>query len=211
MSKYGYIGKDVPAQSIQTGNAGVFNPDDVIDLKQENKYGPTNEAYRLLSVTELSGSSTLIGDITGYGQYQIFVQGVTFSEDAILQLRFSEDNGATLKSGASDYDWRERELNDQGTLANINDTADSEIQLGTSSEATKPLDVHIELHHADTSETLPGVLFQTVKTDAAGTFIDHSFGMGFYNESNVVNGIGFVPSAGTFSGGRVSIYGVNLK
>jgi hypothetical protein len=206
-----YIPKDAVTQSTVTGNKGIFNINDVYELTLEGKYGFTNEGYQLISVTELSGSSVSIGNITGFGQYLIFVSGVTFSEDAILQLRFSEDDGATLKSGASDYDWRERELNDQGTLANVNDTADSEIQIGTSSEATKPLDVHIELHHADTSSTLPGVLFQTVKTDSAGTFIDHSFGMGHYNTASVVNGIGFLPSAGTFSGGRVSVYGVRIE
>jgi hypothetical protein len=165
----------------------------------------------LLSVTNLSGSSTTISNITGYGQYLVFVRGVTFSEDAILQLRFSNDNGSTLESGATDYDYFHRELNDQGTIANTTDTEDSEIQLGTSSEATKPLDVHIELHHFDEATTDAAIAFQYVKTEDGGTVIDHGWGHGWYNNDEVIDAIGFVPSAGTFSGGHVVVYGVNIK
>tara|TARA_R100000458_G_C8264501_1_gene239685 strand:+ start:971 stop:1612 length:642 start_codon:yes stop_codon:yes gene_type:complete len=213
MSKYGYIGPDsaTPTQSIENGNAGLFTVNEIFDLKKEGKYGHTNAGYRLLSVTNLSGSSTIIGDMTGYGQYLVFVRGVTFSEDAILHLRFSNDNGATLESGSTDYDYWHRELNDQGTIANTADTEDSEIQIGTTSEYTKPLDAHIELHHFDTPTTDAALTFQYVKTEDGGTIIDHGFGHGWYNTAEVINGIGFLPSAGTFSGGQVIVYGVNIK
>jgi len=213
MSKYGYIGPDsaLPTQSIENGNAGLFTVNEIFDLKKEGKYGHTNAGYRLLSVTNLSGSSTIIGDITGYGQYLVFVRGVTFSEDATLHMRFSNDNGATLESGGTDYDYFHRELNDGGTIGNVADTEDSEIEIGSGSEYTKPLDAHIELHHFDTPTTKAAMTFQFVKTETGGTVIDHGFGHGWYNTEEVINGIGFVPSAGTFSGGQVVVYGVNIK
>ena len=211
MSKYGYIGKDGPTQSLENGNTGLFTPNDILDLQKKGKYGLKNAGYRLISVTNLSGSSTTISNITGYGQYLVFVRGVTFSEDATLYLRFSNDNGSTLESGASDYDYFHRELNDGGTIGNVTDTADSEFEIGSGSEYTKPLDAHIELHHLDEATTDAAITFQYVKTETGGTVIDHGFGHGWYNTAEVINGIGFVPSAGTFSGGQVVVYGVNIK
>ena len=211
MSKYGYIGKDGPTQSLENGNTGLFTPNDILDLQKKGKYGLKNAGYRLLSVTNLSGSSTTISNITGYGQYLVFVRGVTFSEDATLYLRFSNDNGSTLESGASDYDYFHRELNDGGTIGNVTDTADSEFEIGSGSEYTKPLDAHIELHHLDEATTDAAITFQYVKTETGVTVIDHGFGHGWYNTAEVINGIGFLPSAGTFSGGQVVVYGVNIK
>ena len=71
MSSFGIIGKE-NTQSSATGNQGIFTPKDVYELTIDKKYGFTNAAYQLLSVTELSGSSTSITGFGGYGQYLIF-------------------------------------------------------------------------------------------------------------------------------------------
>ena len=145
MSNFGIIGKE-NTQSTATGNKGIFNPTDVYKLTIDKKYGFTNAAYQLLSVTELSGSSTSITGFGGYGQYLIFGSGITVSEDAKLQFRISTDGGATYNSGASDYDYTARGLNDHGTIATTNDTSEDNVHIGSSSEGTHPTDFIMRCH-----------------------------------------------------------------
>ena len=211
MSNFGIIGKE-NTQSSATGNQGIFNPTDVYKLTIDKKYGFTNAAYQLLSVTELSGSSTSITGFGGYGQYLIFGSGITVSEDAKLQFRISTDGGATYNSGASDYDFTHRELNDQGTIATTKDTGEDEVHIGTSSEGTQPTDFVMECHHFDDgdSELESAGLIEYAKCDVNGTVRDMGFTHWFYNSTGVVGGIQFLPTAGTFSGGSIHIYGVRI-
>jgi hypothetical protein len=211
MSSFGIIGKE-NTQSSATGNQGIFTPKDVYELTIDKKYGFTNAAYQLLSVTELSGSSTSITGFGGYGQYLIFGSGVTVSEDAALTFRISTDSGATYKSGASDYDYTTRELNDQGTIATTKDTGEDEVHIGSSSEATQPTDFVMECHHFDDAdpELFGAGVIEYAKCDVNGTVRDMGFTHWFYNSAGTISGIQFLPTAGTFSGGSIHIYGVTI-
>ena len=107
MSKeYGYIGKEV--EQAFRSNKGIFTPQDIIELDQENKW--TNFGQLELIQTQTISSSTASMDFTNiketeYDTHVLFWSNYrNVTNDRALGMRLSEDNGTTFLT-SSNYEY----------------------------------------------------------------------------------------------------------
>ena len=116
MSKeYGYIGKEV-TQAFRD-NKGIFTPQDIIELDQENKW--TNFGQLELIETQTVTSSTATVDFTSLGNFNVHFLTISdlqaTADGRVLYLRFSNDGGSSFVS-TNTYDYANQEGRASGTF-----------------------------------------------------------------------------------------------
>ena len=115
MSKYGYVGResDAPQQAFKA-NAGVLNPNDIIDLSNNNKL----TQFGQLELIETQTVSSAVADFTSlqenvYDIHFFTFSDIHFSSQTEFGYRLSNDGGTSFETG---YDFANfRITDDSGT------------------------------------------------------------------------------------------------
>ena len=131
MSKeYGYIGKEV-TQAFRD-NKGIFTPQDIIELDQENKW--TNFGQLELIQTQTYSGTVSTVDFTSIQEDVYDVHFMTFSQMsgatdnvATMDLRVSNDGGSTYES--SNYAHANQNGQTDGTFSENRSTSTDRFML----------------------------------------------------------------------------------
>ena len=115
MSKYGYVGResDAPQQAFRA-NAGVLNPNDIIDLSNNNKL----TQFGQIEFLETQTISDAVADFTSLQEMVYDIHFFTFSDihfgsQTEFGYRLSNDGGTSFETG---YDFANfRITDDSGT------------------------------------------------------------------------------------------------
>ena len=115
MSKYGYVGResDAPQQAFRA-NAGVLNPNDIIDLSNKNKL----TQFGQIEFLETQTISDAVADFTSLQEMVYDIHFFTFSDihfgsQTEFGYRLSNDGGTSFETG---YDFANfRITDDSGT------------------------------------------------------------------------------------------------
>ena len=215
-----------------TGITSILNPDGsalaagqipanaivqiMYDGTQYLYLGAWQKGMVLLSTGSASSSATLdFTGLTGYSSYVFVISDIVPATDgAILWMRVSVDNGANYKAGASDYRWANFGTNDSATNGSNGDTADSEIEMssstGVSNDATYA-GVTGTLYTGDISKSSAYHGFTYLLTEHTGTSGAESarYGSGRYiSTAAALNAMRFMFSTGNIAAGTIKCYGV---
>lgn len=146
---------------------------------------------------------------TGYRAIKFVITNFTTSADATIGLliRTSSDAGSTFDNGGSDYGWANVFVVASGSVTQLNDTADSEMDVnvypGNAAGETGSIEITL-YHQAGTSQTL--LRWEgSYLTDAPNIVTTSGSGVRFSNAA--VNAIQFLPTSGTMSG-SYAVYGI---
>ena len=212
MSKeYGYIGKEV-TQAFRD-NKGIFTPQDIIELDQENKWTNFGQLELLLTNASISGSSTV--DFTGldtYGDFNVFF--LTFTD-----LTIANDNkriGLELLSNGvasgTAYQAAASVGEADGTHTPVASTSlpglriTDNIGSGTNENANG----YIYIYNSLNSNKYTFITYQSTFVNSSGV-PGYEFGSGTHPLVRFDNGLRFHPDingSSTFTGGTFSLYGI---
>lgn len=145
-----------------------------------------------------------------YNKYVILLQNVIPATDAVLlYVRVSTDDGATWKSGASDYAYAGN-TNSTSTVASLGNSGDTEIQLtitNMGNAAAEYTNAVIWLWDPLNASTRTGIAAQC-NTHSTATAPIMTQLQGEYTTVGATNGIQFIFSSGNIASGDFIIYGV---
>ena len=156
------------------------------------------------TVTTTVSSIDLTFDESLYASVRFEMSHLALTSDGVLELRTSSDDGSSYDGGSSDYSYAQL-----STVANVTDNTADHMRLTAS-------------HGASTNEDASGVY--TLVDPSDGTKFTHVYGNsvmrsssslpvigsmgGMRKENAVVNGVRFLPSSGSISGGTIRMIGV---
>ena len=208
MSKeYGYIGKEV-TQAFRD-NKGIFTPQDIIELDQENKW--TNFGQLELIQTQTYSSAVSFVEFTNLGDFDVHlltynnVLQVTNNKRPI-QLQFIE-NGV-LETG-SVYQYAQQ-YNFISGSAELNSTGDTEIELSYEIGNTVPCSAvgYCYMYNLKDSTKYSFVTHHTLR-GSTSTFTGAIFGSGVLPQASTVDGFRLKTSDSVnYSSFDFSLYGI---
>lgn len=175
-----------------------------------------NYNYALIKEVAVSSDATIdlkLGTVMNYREYQVKLTSVTVSQDCLLNVRVSDDNGATFKSGGSDYKWGIDSVLYDGTPAQslTEDASDSEITLMeelATEDSTNRLNGVITIIMPSDSTSYTTIKWDLVYNNASGNLITAK-GCGRYLTAAAITAVRLYPSAGTLSAGAITLIGMN--
>jgi len=148
-----------------------------------------------------------------YPYYELVIMGyVPVTDNAVLYLRVSTDNGATFDAGVAAYAWDDFIFNALGT-AQEGSLGDSEIHLsgasdGVSSSTSDGLNAYLTIYSSRISprwQINGGCMYK----EGATTVFARTLNSGQYLTSGAnVNAIRLLSSSGNLSSGTVYLYGL---
>ena len=128
MSKYGYVGResDAPQQAFRA-NAGVLNPNDIIDLSNNNKL----TQFGQIEFLETQTISDAVADFTTLQETVYDIHFFTFSDihfgsQTEFGYRLSNDGGTSYETG---YDFANFKIVDDGGTSPRKNTNQSTARL----------------------------------------------------------------------------------
>lgn len=171
----------------------------------------------LLSTLSITAVSTLnFGNIfaanPAYKTFWIVVEDAKFTAGSTdLQLRYSDDAGATYESGASYYAWQAREMRtNTATETTTSDATASKIVIDVTGPSCL-LQATIKVFNAASATNLTVAKFESMNDAPASSFADVVRGVGSQNTASVITGFQLSVAAGTFvAGGSVRVYGSTI-
>jgi len=146
-----------------------------------------------------------------YGEYRLVLEDVSVATDgALLNIRVSEDNGSTYKSGVSDYDWVNTS-NDGTSITSTSDAADSEITLMEDGIENTSADGrvcgHIHFYTPSSTSHKKTFMWDLTYENTSGALC-RVHGSGRYLSSNAIDAIQILASSGNLAAGRIKLYGI---
>jgi hypothetical protein len=210
MSKeYGYIGKEV-TQAFRA-NKGIFTPQDIIELDQENKWTNFGQLELIQTTTVSSSTSTVeFTDLKDYNVHLLTVNDGTVSDnDTGIAFRLYESG--TLESG-SVYHTARQICGADGTFSENKSTSNSAFRFAD----------NIKISSVPRSNINGYLYFYNLLNSAKYSFVtQHSsvysnsdiyrsfFGSQVLPQASYVNQIRVFPfNSGTLESGNFSLYGV---
>lgn len=160
--------------------------------------------YSLISSQTIVSQATIpITNLTNvYSKYIITLINFTMSTNAILNMRFSTNNGVSYDSGAN-YDWQTVQGNGASAATNHNFGDSSNFLIGT---VTTPNIVSGDINLFGIGQTFPLTLTTLLGVPQNQTI---TAGCGYYNNSSTpVNALQLFNSAGALMSGIVNLYGI---
>tara|TARA_Y100000114_G_scaffold96388_1_gene89696 strand:+ start:97 stop:741 length:645 start_codon:yes stop_codon:yes gene_type:complete len=213
MSKYGYVGKesDAPQQAFKA-NAGVLNPNDIIDLSNNNKL--TQFGQLELIETQTHSSDVADIDFTSIQESTYNVHFMTISnlkagaasQSTGIQLY---ENG-TLET-ANVYDYANDYVNLSGGGSEIRSTGYKHIRLfNTSSQAINGINAYVYFYNLGDSSKYSFTTMQHFMEANSGTMYGF-FGSGLLPQTSQVTGIR-IDSGGSnnYTDFDISLYGIRF-
>lgn len=163
-------------------------------------------------VASTSASIVFTGLTNSYQAYKLLISNfVPVNASAHILMRISTDNGATYKSGSTDYNYAIRRLTQAGTGTNTNLTGGgSQILIDFQGFSTSTLGSQFELTFVDitTSRAGNGVYWIGNYFDNTSSNINMVIGEGYYTTSAAINALQFKASSGNISSGTFKLYGI---
>lgn len=165
----------------------------------------------LISTGTASSSSSLdFTGLTGFASYEFVLSAVIPATDSVaLRVRFSQDNGSSFKSGASDYSYITREHDTSDTAATYNSAGTAQIVIaGVVSNASgwgvSGVLRTNDLASSSVRKALTGVLghLNAGPVDTVGMHSSH-----FIADTAVVDAVRFLFSSGNIASGTIKCYG----
>jgi hypothetical protein len=211
MSKeYGYIGKEV-TQAFRD-NKGIFTPQDIIELDQENKW--TNFGQLELIETQTVTSAVTYIDFTNLQENVYDVHFLTWnnvhpqSDSKTLTLRLSENAGSSYAT--SNYDFAFMNINGSGSFNETNSTSGTFMYCSTSvgTGTGESANGYCYLYNLGDSAAYTYNTFHNSDLQAAPVF-QNFFGSQVYHEASTINAfrLGTSDGSSTYTG-DFSLYGV---
>ena len=208
MSKeYGYIGKEV-TQAFRN-NKGIFTPQDIIELDQENKWTNFGQ-LELIETQTISGTpSTLSFDSIKETEYNVHFMTISDyapqTDNRHLTIQFKVGGSADTDT---DYQYA-MQRQTASTGAELKSTNDSRIYLAYNCSATsyETTNGYFYIYNAGVSGkyTFVTTQFMMIDKDSNQTA---NFTSGVYDQTAIVNGIQFQTSGGNLEHGTFSLYGI---
>jgi hypothetical protein len=209
MSKeYGYIGKEV-TQAFRS-NKGIFTPQDIIELDQENKWTNFGQ-LELIETQTISGTpSTLSFDSIQESTYNVHFMTINNyapqTDNRHLTIQFKV-GGVTDTDNDYQYAMSQNNITNGGR--EHNSANDSRIYLaynvGVSTGETSNGYLYIYNAGDSTKFTFLTSQFTTFRDTAE---IQTNFNSGVYDQTATVNGLQFQTSGGNLEFGSFSLYGI---
>jgi hypothetical protein len=217
MSKeYGYIGKEV-TQAFRD-NKGIFTPQDIIELDQENKW--TNFGQLELIQTQNADDSSSTLDFTSIKENIYNVHFLTVNNMSItsagtnsrsILVRLS-NNGGTSFISSSTYQRAHQQCFSNGSFSEVKSTGISYLNLtgaATNSTATLSSNCYIYFYNLGDSTKYS---FSTVHSSGQqkGNYLKSHFGSAVYPVAETHNAIRLVSSTSSenIEIGSASLYGI---
>ena len=97
MSKYGYVGResDAPQQEFRA-NAGVLNPNDIIDLSNNNKLTQYGQLELIETKTASNAASTVFTNLQDFNVHYVTISNAqNAGANSYLGIQFSSDGGSS--------------------------------------------------------------------------------------------------------------------
>jgi len=209
-NKYGYVGVDIPEQSFGN-NKGIFNPAEINELVADNKWTQYGQLELIETQTISSGSSSV--DFTDikqdiYNIHFITAQDIYLSTSAHANFRVSNDNGSTFEN--SNYGHSLKYGATDGTTAENKSATGTEIPYLITSDnnnADHNQGAYMYLYSAGDSTKYTYLNAHSFAFNTINSLNYYQFGGGVYKVEETVNAFQFYASSGTFSGGKISLYG----
>ena len=200
MSKeYGYIGKEV-TQAFRN-NKGIFTPQDIIELDQENKWTNFGQLELIETVT-LSTANELdftADNLTPYNVHLITYSDVINSANADIGLRFYESG--TLETGTV-YHYALQYGTTGGTFGESKSTGFNKLKFGdVATGSTEKLNGYIYCYNLTDSSKYSFATYHNMREGQM------EFGSGVLPQASTVNQINVKLQTGNGSG-VFSLYGI---
>ncbi len=200
MSKeYGYIGKEV-TQAFRD-NKGIFTPQDIIELDQENKWTNFGQLELIETVT-LSTANELdftADNLTPYNVHLITYSDVINSANADIGLRFYESG--TLETGTV-YHYALQYGTTGGTFGESKSTGFNKLKFGdVATGSTEKLNGYIYCYNLTDSSKYSFATYHNMREGQM------EFGSGVMPQASTVNQINVKLQTGNGSG-VFSLYGI---
>lgn len=202
---------------IQSGGvyAVVYDGTDM-QLEEDTSAAGSSDFVKIVTLTA-STSSTLDFtsshfDNTTYSGYYFEINKLLLSAANNLWARFSTDGGSTFQASNSDYYWR-RTRSDGATDTTVIGgtlTERQRIEIATNNTGAPIYTGSVDLYGAvNTSNNDTHVKWDLFDHPAGGSAFTLGWGGKFDTgfSSGAVNGLRFLPSAGTFTSGTITMYG----
>ena len=207
MSKeYGYIGKEVTQAFFD--NKGIFTPQDIIELDQENKYSTFGQLEHIQTQTA-SDVSTLSFDSIKETEYKVHF--ITMSDyvptvdNRHIRIRFK--NAGTVDSG-SNYEYA-MQRNTASTGSELKSAGDTKMWqvYSTGSATNETAHGYCYVYNAGDSNKFTYITTQYTNINKDSNQ-NSNFTMAVYRVANQVNGIEFGTSGDNISRATFSLYGI---
>ena len=177
------------------------------------EYGDLSSDMVLINTTTLSGASVVIDNIFSatYKNYKVFISNAYASSDYHPRFRF-RTGASSLSSGVYTYaHWRvEQNSSTSGSALTVNSWQETYGRIHQELEgnnANKTLNA--EIHLFDPYNTAWNFWrTQSVAWDNGGNWVVNMTGGGTAVDGTSKTGLVLYPSAGTWSGGTVKVYGL---
>ena len=212
MSKeYGYIGKEV--EQAFRNNKGIFTPQDIIELDQENKW--TNFGQLELIQTQTASGSGLNIDFTNikektYKIHLLFLSGIFFAgTNKLPRMRLSNDNGSTFEAGSSYQEAYQSMVG--ATFTEVRSTGQGFFNLinNVGNEATEVGNSYTYLYNLGDSTKFSYCTYHSTSMSSGGTNYASTFGSGAYTVTEVNNALRIFEATTSHNiTGTASLYGV---
>ena len=207
MSKeYGYIGKEVTQAFFD--NKGIFTPQDIIELDQENKYSTFGQ-LEFIETQTASNVSTLSFDSIKETEYKVHF--ITMSDyvptvdNRHIRIRFK--NAGTVDTG-SNYEYA-MQRNTASTGSELKSAGDTKMWqvYSTGSATNETAHGYCYVYNAGDSNKFTYITTQYTNINKDSNQ-NSNFTMAVYSVANQVNGIEFGTSGDNISRATFSLYGI---
>ena len=207
MSKeYGYIGKEVTQAFFD--NKGIFTPQDIIELDQENKYSTFGQ-LEFIETQTASNVSTLSFDSIKETEYKVHF--ITMSDyvptvdNRHIRIRFK--NAGTVDTG-SNYEYA-MQRNTASTGSELKSAGDTKMWqvYSTGSATNETAHRYCYVYNAGDSNKFTYITTQYTNINKDSNQ-NSNFTMAVYRVANQVNGFEFGTSGDNISRATFSLYGI---
>ena len=210
MSKeYGYIGKEV-TQAFRS-NKGIFTPQDIIELDQENKWTNFGQ-LELIETQTISGTpSTLSFDSIKETEYNVHFMTISDyapqTDNRHLTIQFKVGGVADTDT---DYAYA-MQRQTASTGAELKSGNDSRIYLAYNCSVTsyETTNGYFYIYNAGDSTKFTFLTSQAMMIDKDSNQTAN-FNSGVYDQKNQVNGLQFQTSGGNLEHGIFTLYGIRF-
>ena len=213
MSKeFGYIGKEV-TQAFRD-NKGIFTPQDIIELDQENKW--TNFGQLELIQTQTVSNVSLV-DFTSLQENKYNVHFLTFNNVTPTasgfhyhNVRFSNDNGSSY-TNATNYDYANQyggaNAGDFAELRSASATEIGDIFALTGTTTTIAGNGYMYFYNLGDSTKYSFTTHHNM-VDISGSSAYMYFGSGVYHTAETINAFRWFSDSSITFNGDFSLYGI---
>tara|TARA_B100000497_G_C7663581_1_gene399881 strand:- start:83 stop:934 length:852 start_codon:yes stop_codon:yes gene_type:complete len=177
------------------------------------EYGTVSSDMVLINTTTLSGASVVIDNIFSatYKNYKVFISNAYASSDYHPRFRF-RTGASSLSSGVYTYaHWRvEQNSSTSGSALTVNSWQETYGRIHQELEGNNGnKTLNAEIHLFDPYNTAWNFWrTQSVAWDNGGNWVVNMTGGGTAVDGTSKTGLVLYPSAGTWSGGTVKVYGL---